>query len=227
MTDQVFAWTAGGQITLAEALQAPDVTAYHLAKFARSFASFISSKISIDECLARLRFESPNLRLKAIACMAYDSLKNGETIAEPLRRAIELKLHDSTPLAFLVDIGEEVGSLDVALNEYAAIADDLFVERDIKGGLALRLFVVGFWMMQDAGLPVLRSLRVLSSIHPNENWKRELGLAADRVEKGARLRQAFGEADFFPKVLVTTLGTGEDSGGLEVSLKNLLEELKQ
>jgi len=95
------------------------------------------------------------------------------------------------------------------------------------GGVSSKLlctFTRQFSVLQDAGLPVLRSLRILETQMKPGALKNALIDVVDDVESGATLSEAFGKHPrCFDRLYVNMVKAGEAGGALEVILKRLAE----
>src|SRR5262245_35147030 len=89
---------------------------------------------------------------------------------------------------------------------------------------ALCTFTRQFSTLQDAGLPVLRSLRILEGQMKGGVLKNALIDVVDDVESGATLSEAFGRhPKCFDGLYVNMVKAGEAGGALEVILKRLAD----
>src|SRR5947208_2854715 len=85
-------------------------------------------------------------------------------------------------------------------------------------------FTRQFSTLQDAGLPVLRSLRILEGQMKPGVLKNALIDVVDDVESGATLSEAFGKhPKCFDRLHVNMVKAGEAGGELEIILKRLAE----
>ena len=82
--------------------------------------------------------------------------------------------------------------------------------------------------LQDAGLAILRSLRILEQQYKGGKMKRIIGYVADDIEGGATLSEALGK---FPKVFnrlfVNMIAAGEVGGVLDIILLRLADFLEK
>lgn len=89
---------------------------------------------------------------------------------------------------------------------------------------ALCTFTRQFSTLQDAGLPVLRSLRILEGQMKPGPLKNALIDVVDDVESGSTLSEAFGKhPKCFDRLYVNMVKAGEAGGALEVILKRLAD----
>jgi type IV pilus assembly protein PilC len=85
-------------------------------------------------------------------------------------------------------------------------------------------FTRQFSVLQDAGLPVLRSLKILEKQMRPGVLKNALIDVVDDVESGSTLSEAFGKhPKCFDRLYVNMLKAGEAGGALEVILRRLAE----
>src|SRR4051794_13844033 len=91
-------------------------------------------------------------------------------------------------------------------------------------GKKLCTFTRQFSTLQDAGLPVLRSLRILEGQMKPGSLKNALIDVVDDVESGATLSEAFAKHPrCFDRLYVNMVKAGEAGGALEVILKRLAD----
>ncbi len=89
---------------------------------------------------------------------------------------------------------------------------------------ALCTFTRQFSTLQDAGLPVLRSLRILEGQMRPGVLKNALIDVVDDVESGSTLSEAFGKhPKCFDRLYVNMVKAGEAGGALEIILKRLAD----
>src|SRR5216683_1930820 len=95
------------------------------------------------------------------------------------------------------------------------------------GGVSTKLlctFTRQFSTLQDAGLPVLRSLRILEHQMKPGVLKNALIDVVDDVESGSTLSEAFGKhPKCFDRLYVNMIKAGEAGGALEVIMKRLAD----
>src|SRR5207302_6692938 len=91
-------------------------------------------------------------------------------------------------------------------------------------GKALCTFTRQFSTLQDAGLPVLRSLKILENQMRPGVLKNALIDVVDDVEGGSTLSEAMGKhPKCFDRLYVNMVKAGEAGGALEVILKRLAD----
>jgi len=78
--------------------------------------------------------------------------------------------------------------------------------------------------LQDAGLPVLRSLRILEEQAKKGNFKRIIGYVADDIEGGSTLSEAFAKYPrCFDRLFVNMIAAGEAGGVLDLILSRVAD----
>lgn len=97
----------------------------------------------------------------------------------------------------------------------------------VLGGVKLRdltTFTRQLSILQDAGLPILRSLRILSSQQKPGRLKYCLEDVGDEIEAGGTLSEAMAKSPkAFDRLYVNMIKAGEAGGALEVILQRLAE----
>jgi type IV pilus assembly protein PilC len=82
--------------------------------------------------------------------------------------------------------------------------------------------------LQDAGLPILRSLRILEEQQKSGTFKRVVGYVADDIEGGATLSEAFGRFPrSFDRLLVSMVAAGETGGVLDLILSRVADFMEK
>lgn len=82
--------------------------------------------------------------------------------------------------------------------------------------------------LQDAGLPILRSLRILQEQQKPGTFKRVIGYVADDIEGGATLSEALGKfPKAFNRLFVNMVAAGEVGGVLDVVLSRLADFMEK
>jgi type IV pilus assembly protein PilC len=78
--------------------------------------------------------------------------------------------------------------------------------------------------LQDAGLPILRSLRILEEQARSGAFKRIIGYVADDIEGGSTLSEAFGKYPrCFDRLFVNMIAAGEAGGVLDLILSRVAD----
>jgi type IV pilus assembly protein PilC len=78
--------------------------------------------------------------------------------------------------------------------------------------------------LQDAGLPILRSLRILEEQQKSGAFKRIIGYVADDIEGGSTLSEAFGKyGRAFDRLFVNMIAAGEAGGVLDLILSRVAD----
>jgi type IV pilus assembly protein PilC len=94
-----------------------------VARFARTLGTLLQSGVPILESLAIVKAAIPNRVLESAVAEVHDSIREGETIAEPLG---ESGVFDDL-VVNMIDVGEETGQLDSML---LRVADNFEAEVD-------------------------------------------------------------------------------------------------
>ena len=100
------------------------------------------------------------------------------------------------------------------------------------GGKVKTKYVVQFARqlstLQDAGLAILRSLRILEQQYKSGRMKRIIGYVADDIEGGATLSEALGKyPKCFTRLFVNMIAAGEVGGVLDIILMRLADFLEK
>ncbi len=91
-----------------------------VARTTRTLGTLISSGVPILEALSIVRETSVNVVFERMYQRVYDSIREGESIAGPMK---ESRLVDHM-VVNMVDVGEETGDLDGMLNKVADVYDE-------------------------------------------------------------------------------------------------------
>ncbi len=82
--------------------------------------------------------------------------------------------------------------------------------------------------LQDAGLPILRSLRILQEQQKSGTFKRVIGYVADDIEGGSTFSEALGRFPrSFDRLLVNMVAAGETGGVLDLILARVADFMEQ
>ncbi|HBG25711.1 MAG: pilus assembly protein PilC [Planctomycetes bacterium GWF2_41_51] len=82
--------------------------------------------------------------------------------------------------------------------------------------------------LQDAGLPILRSLRILEEQQKAGTFRRVIGYVADDIESGSTLSEALGKfPKAFNRLFVNMVAAGEVGGVLDVILARLADFMEK
>jgi type IV pilus assembly protein PilC len=82
--------------------------------------------------------------------------------------------------------------------------------------------------LQDAGLPILRSLRILQEQQKSGTFKRVIGYVADDIEGGATLSEALGRhPKTFDNLFVNMVAAGEAGGVLDLILSRVADFMEK
>ena len=90
----------------------------------------------------------------------------------------------------------------------------------------LAIFTKQLSILQDAGLPILRSLRILEQQQKPGRLKNSISDVGDEIESGATLSEAMAKSPkVFNRLYINMIKAGEAGGALEVILRRLSEFL--
>jgi type IV pilus assembly protein PilC len=82
--------------------------------------------------------------------------------------------------------------------------------------------------LQDAGLPILRSLRILQEQQKSGTFKRVIGYVADDIEGGSTLSEAMGRFPrCFNRLFVNMVAAGETGGVLDLILSRIADFMEK
>ena len=82
--------------------------------------------------------------------------------------------------------------------------------------------------LQDAGLPILRSLRILEEQQKSGTFKRIISYVADDIEGGSTLSEAMGKYNrAFDRLLVSMVAAGETGGVLDLILSRVADFMEK
>jgi type IV pilus assembly protein PilC len=114
-----------------------------VARTTRTLGTLISSGVPILEALSIVRETCMNAVFEGMYQRVYDSIREGETIAQPMK---ESRLVDDM-VVNMIDVGEETGDLDSMLNKVADVYDeevDVLVEALISLLEPIMIVILGF-----------------------------------------------------------------------------------
>ena len=82
--------------------------------------------------------------------------------------------------------------------------------------------------LQDAGLPILRSLRILQDQQKSGTFKRVIGYVGDDIEGGSTLSEAMGRfPKAFDRLFVNMVAAGETGGVLDLILSRIADFMEK
>jgi len=103
--------------------------------------------------------------------------------------------------------------------------------RGAKGRVKVKMvtqFARQLSTLQDAGLPILRSLRILEEQQKSGTFKKVIGYVADDIEGGATLSEAFARfPKAFDRLFVSMVAAGEAGGVLDLILDRVAEFMEK
>jgi type IV pilus assembly protein PilC len=142
-----------------------------VARTMRTLGTLISSGVPILEALSIVRETAMNAVFEEMFQRVYESIREGETIANPMR---ECRLVDDM-VVNMIDVGEETGDLDTMLNKIADVYDeevDVLVESLISLLEPIMIVILGFivgTIVIALFMPLLELLDGLSGTQSKRN----------------------------------------------------------
>ncbi len=136
-----------------------------VARTMRTLGTLVSSGVPILEALSIVKETCMNAVFENCYQRVYESIREGETIAQPLK---ESRLVDDM-VVNMIDVGEETGDLDTMLNKIADVYDEevnVLVEALISLLEPIMIVVLGFivgTIVIAMFMPLLKLLESLSS----------------------------------------------------------------
>ncbi|MBL0871283.1 MAG: type II secretion system F family protein [Phycisphaerales bacterium] len=156
--DTVFLWTPGiGNL----------IRKTTIARFTRTLGTLINAGVPILEAIAITRDTCGNYVFEKALQKVHDSIREGETFAEPLR---ESKVCDSI-VVNMIDVGEETGDLDAMLMK---VADNYDEEVDVAVNSLVKLIeplLVVFLGVVVGGIVVAMFLPLVAIIEKLQGGK--------------------------------------------------------
>lgn len=130
----------------------------------------------------------------------------------------------------VADILHDRGLLVVSVKEATGISLERLNEINI-GGVPMKekvVFMRQMATMVGAGLPLSRSLEIMTQQVANPQFKKVLKNVLDSVQSGKTLADSFrAEEEVFDNITVNLIEAGEESGNLEIVLEKLATELEE
>src|SRR5437763_5170837 len=135
------------------------------------------------------------------------------------------------------EASQKIKAMGYFVTKLTATAGSTKAKKKKKTGKSRKTFTIGgvsnkmltvftrqFSTLQDAGLPVLRSLRILERQMKPSVLKNALIDVVDDVESGSTLSEALGKhPKCFDRLYVNMVRAGEAGGALEIILKRLAD----
>ncbi len=142
---------------------------------------------------------------------------NGEIVSSILSSASEADLRHR-----LSEQGCYVYSVDERGKGLSLVWGEMSRKKKIKSTEFI-VFNQQFLALIHAGLPILKSLDLLTQRMKNPHFQQLLTDVAARVKSGALLSEAFEAQGVFPRVYTASLYAGEKSGNLEEVIRRYIE----
>ncbi len=162
----------------------------------------------------------------------HDGIKEGDSMAMAMEAYAD-SFHPA--MITLVDVGEETGSLPSTLirgSELIKKEMDLYSRGRRPGSdqaLGKTMFYYTNSVMLDAGLPLLRNLRILSKSRTEGYPPREvIKQMGESIEKGSTFSEAISQhPDYFNKMDINMIRAGEAGGVLDVIMGRMADYLER
>lgn len=119
-------------------------------------------------------------------------------------------------IAFIYYIRTESGR-----REWDVIKIKIPVIKNLLQALYIARFSDNLALMVNAGIPIVRSLFIVSEIVGNSVYQAVILRAADEVRSGGRMSAVFARSDHFPPVVAQMTRIGEETGKLGEVLKSV------
>ncbi len=172
-------------------------TISEVADWLDTFGHLVGKGVPILSILSELAEKTNNLRLRALTIEIDANVREGECIGTTVYEFNWCKL---PIVAQLIDLGEELGSLDETLATAAKLHRCEFKHSEIspvqRSTYASMFFKFG--ILLETGLPILRILKLLQaeassadSISANLILGEDLLVVCDEIEVGSTLSKAF------------------------------------
>jgi type IV pilus assembly protein PilC len=160
------------------------------------------------------------------------AVANGEIEARNSEEAsAKLKTQKIIVTSIVLISGKEEASVGAAAPEVAVAAPAVKKKKYKAKGIKTKDLVVfskKFGTMIKAGLPILKTLKMLESQQSNPNFRWVVRSIMEDVESGSTLSQAFEEHPaVFDTVYINLLRAGEMSGKLTLFLQKLVIQLEK
>jgi type IV pilus assembly protein PilC len=88
---------------------------------------------------------------------------------------------------------------------------------------ALSKFARGFSNLMGSGVPIIKSIEIVSHSIGNEVYKKRLLLTAEDMKRGIPMAENLSESSLFPKILVNMIEVGEQTAQLETVVLKVAE----
>jgi len=106
---------------------------------------------------------------------------------------------------------------------YLLRRDRLMLRLPLVGRLAQKLVLARFakilGLLLSSGVPVIRAMEITGEVVVNRAFRAFLGQAKSELIEGGKLSASLARSPLFPPLLVHMIGTGEQSGTLELMLE--------
>jgi type II secretory pathway component PulF len=201
-----------------------------LGIFSWAWGELISSGVPILETLAICAEVFPHPRLRWMCAQAWQQIRDGEGLEQGWSSPPGKGGMDPNFLSMVL-MGEESGELDLLLRKYAAQAlknEPLTLAGALNRSHELTIFTTGLSTRQDAGLPIVRSLKELAQLPSLTGVTEQIDGLLKRVEGGDALSEALtafdGSTLKVDPVYRAIINAGEVGGVLDIVLQRLVQQ---
>lgn len=192
----------------------------------RAFVSALGTMIEIGTPIIRAlegvkNSVAQSQRMKDAIDLLILGIKQGHTLADALPKERFPEFDDGIFLP-LIDAGEETGELDILLFKIGGIYAAELNSRPAfwleRSGALMRVSQL-LQLYSDAGLPFLRSLKLIENSLPSAGYPqmaKAIGVVITTIESGATLSESLRTLpQFFPKSFVELVRIGEEQGAVD------------
>lgn len=95
-----------------------------------------------------------------------------------------------------------------------------FIKTIVNNKIYIKFFQA-LSILLDSGVPVVSGIQSASHLINNLYIENKLDFAIDEIKRGETIAKSLYSINFFPSLVIETLGIAEKSGNMSVSLKNL------
>ncbi|MEW5925039.1 MAG: type II secretion system F family protein, partial [Candidatus Zixiibacteriota bacterium] len=135
-----------------------------------------------------------------------------------------------------VIIAGAIASFFVLKKIYSTESGKLFIDRFflklpvfgdliVKGNIARFSYI--FQILLASGIPVVKTMEMLSGVIKNSQLKSEIDLMADSFREGRDLTSLINELEFFPEMAVRMMQIGMESGSMELMLRETADHFSK
>ncbi len=109
----------------------------------------------------------------------------------------------------------------VGREQYAGLVFKTPILGNLTKKVILTEFTRTLGLLVGTGISIIEALDIVAETTGNELYKRDIGRAAKRVEKGFPLAASLAESENFPPIVSQMVGVGEETGKVDEVLTKL------